>query len=209
MVATAGIELRGPVGLDAHGLAPSGVVHWNPTTRCSTAMHCCVARRGSPRAGRSSSIPASTPAVHRSTSSSCRSPAPKSASPGAASTSRSRRTGSRALRGKIVSFLDEQGRLRRGRVRRGRSGTSARVAGRDVQPVARALREDALHRSHGERAAAPRAGGARPACAGRRGLSGDGWHAVGDVRGARSFSLRGADRGHVTTRARSRSRSSP
>ena len=32
MVATAGIELRGPVGLDAHGLAPSGVVHWNPTT---------------------------------------------------------------------------------------------------------------------------------------------------------------------------------
>ena len=32
MVATAGIELRGPVGLDAHGLAPSGTVHWNPTT---------------------------------------------------------------------------------------------------------------------------------------------------------------------------------
>ena len=32
MVATAGIELRGPVGLDAHGLAPSGRVHWNPTT---------------------------------------------------------------------------------------------------------------------------------------------------------------------------------
>ena len=32
MVATADIELRGPVGLDAHGLAPSGRVYWNPTT---------------------------------------------------------------------------------------------------------------------------------------------------------------------------------
>jgi phosphoenolpyruvate carboxykinase (ATP) len=32
VVATAGIELRGPVGLDAHGLAPSGRVYWNPTT---------------------------------------------------------------------------------------------------------------------------------------------------------------------------------
>ncbi|HEU0304596.1 MAG TPA: phosphoenolpyruvate carboxykinase (ATP) [Gaiellaceae bacterium] len=32
MVATAGVELRGPVGLDAHGLSPSGHVYWNPTT---------------------------------------------------------------------------------------------------------------------------------------------------------------------------------
>ena len=32
MVATAGTELRSPVGLDAHGLAPAGRVHWNPTT---------------------------------------------------------------------------------------------------------------------------------------------------------------------------------
>ena len=32
MVATAGVEIRGPVGLDAHGLSPSGRVYWNPTT---------------------------------------------------------------------------------------------------------------------------------------------------------------------------------
>jgi phosphoenolpyruvate carboxykinase (ATP) len=32
MVATAGVEIRGPVGLDAHGLSPSGQVYWNPTT---------------------------------------------------------------------------------------------------------------------------------------------------------------------------------
>ena len=32
MATTTKIELRGPVGLDAHGLAPSGRVHWNPTT---------------------------------------------------------------------------------------------------------------------------------------------------------------------------------
>ena len=31
MVITTEIELRGPVGLDAHGLAPSGRIHWNPT----------------------------------------------------------------------------------------------------------------------------------------------------------------------------------
>ena len=32
MVATAGVEVRSPIGLDAHGLTPSGRVHWNPTT---------------------------------------------------------------------------------------------------------------------------------------------------------------------------------
>jgi phosphoenolpyruvate carboxykinase (ATP) len=32
MVATAGVEVRGPVGLDTHGLSPSGRVYWNPTT---------------------------------------------------------------------------------------------------------------------------------------------------------------------------------
>jgi phosphoenolpyruvate carboxykinase (ATP) len=32
MATTTDIEVRGPVGLDAHGLAPSGRVYWNPTT---------------------------------------------------------------------------------------------------------------------------------------------------------------------------------
>jgi phosphoenolpyruvate carboxykinase (ATP) len=32
MATTAEIEVRGPVGLDAHGLAPSGRIFWNPTT---------------------------------------------------------------------------------------------------------------------------------------------------------------------------------
>ena len=32
MVATAGTEVRSPIGLDAHGLGPSGRVYWNPTT---------------------------------------------------------------------------------------------------------------------------------------------------------------------------------
>ncbi len=31
MATTTGIELRGPVGLDAHGLRPSRRVHWNPS----------------------------------------------------------------------------------------------------------------------------------------------------------------------------------
>ena len=32
MAITTDIELRGPIGLDAHGLAPSGGVTWNPST---------------------------------------------------------------------------------------------------------------------------------------------------------------------------------
>jgi phosphoenolpyruvate carboxykinase (ATP) len=32
MATTTEIELRGPIGLDAHGLAPEGRVYWNPTT---------------------------------------------------------------------------------------------------------------------------------------------------------------------------------
>ena len=32
MATTSEIDLRSPVGLDAHGLAPSGRVHWSPTT---------------------------------------------------------------------------------------------------------------------------------------------------------------------------------
>jgi phosphoenolpyruvate carboxykinase (ATP) len=32
MVAPAGVEVRSPIGLDTHGLAPTGRVYWNPTT---------------------------------------------------------------------------------------------------------------------------------------------------------------------------------
>ena len=32
MAITTDIELRGPIGLDAHGLAPSGGIVWNPST---------------------------------------------------------------------------------------------------------------------------------------------------------------------------------
>ena len=166
MVATAGIELRGPVGLDAHGLAPSGVVHWNPTT---SLLYSHALLRGE------AWLAEGGPLVVDTGEHTGRSPLDKFVVREPGSEERIawgtvnqpfEEDRFEGLRGKIVALPRRAGRLRRGRVRRGGSGASPRAAGRDVQPVARALREDAVHRP--DRRASCGATSRRRSCSTRR-----------------------------------------
>ena len=89
------------------------------------------------------------------------------------------------------------GRLRRRRVRRRGSGASPRRPRDHREPVARALREDALHRSDGRGARRDGAAGARPARAVGLGRPRGGRHANRDLRLPPPVADRGRHRRHV------------
>ena len=88
-------------------------------------------------------------------------------------------------------------RLRRRRLR----GIGSRPPNRGSralrEPLACALREDALHRPDGRRARGDGAPGARPPCAVGLGRSGRGRHALGDVHLSPPVARRGGHRRHV------------
>ena len=197
MVATAGVEVRSPIGLDAHGLAPSGRVYWNPTT---SLLYSHALLRGEAQLAEGGPLVVDT-GEHTG-----RSPLdkfivrePGSEEPLLVGNGQPADRGG-PLRG--VAREDRllprrTGRLRRRRVRRRRSGAPPFAPGRHIQPVARAVRKDALHRPAREGAPPARAGSARAARAGRRGGSRGGRHALRHVRRAPPEPFGGAHRGDV------------
>ena len=184
MVATAGTEVRSPIGLDAHGLAPSGRVYWNPTT---SLLYSHALLRGEAQLAEGGPLVVDT-GEHTG-----RSPLDKFLVREPGSEDRLwwgtvnqpiEEDRFEGLRAKDRLLPRRAGRLRRRCVRRRRSRASPGAAGRDVQPVARVVREDALHRSSGEGAAPARARSPRAARARRRGRSGGRRHALRHVRRA-------------------------
>ena len=171
MVATAGVEVRSPIGLDTHGLAPSGRVYWNPTT---SLLYSHALLRGEAQLAEGGPLLVDT-GEHTG-----RSPLDKFIVREPGSEDRlwwgtvnqpieeDRFDG---LRAKVVSYLDEQDVYVSRCVRRRRSRAPPGAEGRHLQPVARVVREDALHRSAREGAPSARAGSARAARARRRGRS--------------------------------------
>ena len=121
-------------GLERHGIEP--VRRGAPESDHVAALHRRTragATDGSPREGRWSSTPASSPAARRRTSSSCASRAPRSGSGGATSTVPLDEAHFDGLRQKVVDYLARPGApLRDRRLRRRRSGASHRGAGRSL-----------------------------------------------------------------------------
>ena len=160
--------------------------------RSSTSTRSRAVTRGSPRAGRSSSTPASTRAARRRTSSSSASRAPSRGSGGATSTPRSPRSASSscARRSQRVWARATSTSSTPSRASDPAHRIAVRVHHRE--PLARALREDALHRPDRRRARGDGAAGARPPRAVGLGRSGRGRHAHGDVRLSPPVARRGA-----------------
>ena len=168
MAITTDVEGRG--GLEEHGIETGGRVFLHPTTSL-LYTHAAPARRRAPGRGRPARRRhrAATPAARRRRSSSSESRAPRSGSGGATSTRRSPRSTSRgcATRSSRTSGTEDlyvvdafAGADPAYRLRRARD---------HVQPLARALREDALHRPERGGARRLRAARARAACARGRG----------------------------------------
>ena len=113
----------------------------------------------------------------------------------------SARTASTALRGKVVSYLEQRDLYVVNAFAGADPGPPARRARRHRQPLARALRQDALHRSDRRRARRTRAAGARAARArgGGASPSEDGTRSSTFVV-LHPVARRGADRRHVLRR---------
>ena len=140
---------------------------------------CARARRRATRRGRCrwSSTPASTPAARPRTSSSFASPARRSASAWGDVNAEISEEHFDGLRDKVAARLSEGDVYVDRRVRGRRSGASPRGPRDHGEPLARALREDALHRPDGRGARRDGAAGARPARAVRVGRARRGRHA--------------------------------
>ena len=168
-----------------------------PPSRSCTCMRSHAETGRSPKAAPWSSTQGCTRAGRRRTSSSCRSRPRLIGSGGARSTRRSRRITSSGLREKVTTRLGEQDVYVVDAFAGADHRAPHRGARRHREPMARAVREDALHRSHGGGARALRAGRTRPACAVRLRVSRRGRHQDEHVRRPAPVAARGRDRRHL------------
>ena len=188
------------MGLDAHGLTPSGRVYWNPTT---SMLYSHALLRGEAQLAEGGPLVVDT-GEHTG-----RSPLDKFIVREPGSEDRIwwgnvnqpiEEDRFEGLRAKVVSYLDEQDVY----VVDAFAGADPahRLALRVVtySPWHALFAKTLFIDPTGERAAAARAGGARAARARRRGRSGGGRHALRDVRRAPPLAVGGADRRHVLRR---------
>ncbi len=203
-------ESPGQVDLSEHGIEPTGRVYRNPTT---SLLYYACARTGRWTVGRRRASGCRHGPVHR--------PFPQGQVPGRRrqltrpdlvgrrQPGAERRALQRIAREGDGAARNGRGALRRRRLGRGRLGAQDRRAGRHGASVPRALREDDVHRARAGRSRDVRADCARAAHARSR----SGARRTTERAPARSSScIRAApscSSAARSTRARSRSRSSP